>query len=271
MAAPAHPRQSAGDALSPLLSVRGLTLRFGNVTALDGLAFDVAPAEIVAVIGPNGAGKTTLFDCLSRLATPDAGEVAFMGHALLAEPAHRVAHLGIGRTFQQGALFERLSVADNLRLGLDGRHASRGLVSAALRPARWRDAEAMVDARVAHLMTLFALAPYAERMPPELPVPIRRRVEIARAMAPGPKLLLLDEPAAGMTASEVADLRTLLRDIRAREGTAMLLVEHNVPFVMSVADRVIAIDCGRRIAEGPPSVMARHPDVVRAYLGTEIG
>ena len=233
----------------PLLEVQGVTRRFGGIVAVDDVSLDVREGEIVGLIGPNGAGKTTLFNLITRLYHPDAGEIGFEGRSLLRTPAHGVVRRGIARTFQTVELFSSMTVLEHVLLG---RHARRG------RSAR-------------ELVEYVGLTGLAHRPARELPYGTQKRVELARALASGPRLLLLDEPAGGLNHEEVAALGGLIRRLRDDFEVTVLLVEHHMGLVMSVADRVHVLDFGRRIASGTPQEVQGDRAVIEAYLGTESG
>jgi branched-chain amino acid transport system ATP-binding protein len=252
----------------PILSVCNVRIQFGGIVALDGVSFDMDAGTILGLIGPNGAGKTTLFNCLSRLYTPDAGDVLFEGASILPRAAHRIVEVGIGRTFQNLALFSSLSVLDNIRIGTHARIRGDYVSDALFLPRTARN-ERFADQAAHQAIDYLGLGGFAGARVADLPFGTQKRVELARALATDPKLLLLDEPACGLNHEEVEELAAVIRQIRRDRGIGILLVEHHMSLVMSISDKVVALNFGRKIGEGTPAQIQAHPDVIAAYLGAE--
>jgi branched-chain amino acid transport system ATP-binding protein len=252
--------------VSTLLECSGLGKRFGGVQALDAVGFTIARGEIYGLIGPNGAGKTTRFNTLTGIYPPDAGSFLFDGAAITGLPPDRIAARGIARTFQNIRLFANLSALENVMIGRHVRTRA-GVLGAVLRTVAQRTEEAQIEKRAHELLAYVGIAARANDMARQLAYGDQRRLEIARALATDPKLLALDEPAAGMNATETLELKKLLQRVRA-DGTTILLIEHDMKLVMNLCDRVLVLDYGRKIAEGPARAVQRDARVIEAYLGT---
>ena len=246
--------------------MQNVGVRFGGIVALDDVSFDVSTGKIVGLIGPNGAGKTTLFNCLSRLYECGSGDILFDGESLLRVPRHRVAAIGIGRTFQNLALFRTMTVLDNVMVGRHSRTGTGFFANAIRLPAVAREEQITRD-KAQLLIRLLELESVAAARVADLPFGTQKRVELARALASEPKLLLLDEPASGLNHEEVGTLGKVIRDIRDRLKLTVLLVEHHMSLVMSISDRVVALNFGKKIAEGTPTEVQQHPELIQDYLG----
>ena len=249
----------------PLLEVRDLSVRFGGIRAVSGVSLAVGAGEILSIIGPNGAGKTTIFNVVTGLYRPTTGEVRLRGRQISLLPPHARAQLGVARTFQNIRLFRDLTVGENVRVARYGR-ARAGLLESLLRTPGFRRERSETDTRVAALLEGVGLRDRSGELARNLPYGDQKRLELARALAVEPSVLLLDEPAAGMSTGEADALMALIRGLRDR-GLAIVLVEHHIRVVMGVSDRVFVLNHGERIAEGPPAAVRRDPAVIAAYLG----
>lgn len=251
-----------------VLGVRGLTLRFAGVLAVWDVSFSLHAGELLGIIGPNGAGKTSVLNCINGFYRPQAGRISFLGRDITHLPPHTRAHLGISRTFQNIALYPHMTVLQNI---LSGRlaHMHSSLLSCGV---YWGFAQREVlqhRQRVEEIIDFLEIEPYRDQRVAELPYGIQKKVELGRALAMEPRLLLLDEPMAGMTVDEKADMARYILELREVHGLPMILIEHDMGVVMDLCDRILAMDYGRKIAEGPPEEIQNHPDVIRAYLGEE--
>jgi branched-chain amino acid transport system ATP-binding protein len=264
LAAAAGARNHAADAI---LEIADVTMRFGGIVALEAVTFSVGTGRIVGLIGPNGAGKTTLFNCLSRLYRPMRGDIRLNGQSLSRCAPSDIAALGVGRTFQAPTLFASMSVLDNVKVGAHSR-GKNGPLTDALTLPRTRREEHEFEETSRAMLDFVGLDAMAERPVASLSLGAKKRVELARALAGRPSLLLLDEPAGGLNHEEVAELSTLIRSIRDSLGITVLLVEHHMGLVMSLSDQVVVLNFGRVIADGPPEEVRGNPAVTEAYLGT---
>lgn len=255
---------------APIVDVRDLTVRFAGVVALSDVSFSVAEGELLAIIGPNGAGKTSLFNCMSGVYRPTSGAIIYAGeHDLTTMPQHRIARLGVARTFQNLALFGGLSVLDNLMVGRYV-HGRAGFLAGAFYSGRAAREEERQRLRVEEVIDLLEIQRYRRTLARDLPYGVRKRVELGRALAQDPRVLLLDEPMAGMTVEEKEDMARFILDVKAELGTTLILVEHDMSVVMDLAMHIVALDFGEKIADGSPHEVRESPEVVAAYLGTSV-
>ncbi len=262
--------QQLAQPTAPLLTVEDISVRFAGVKALTDVSLQVWPGELFAVIGPNGAGKTSLFNVLSRVYQPVTGRVTFDGHDLLRLKPHQVARVGIARTFQNLGQFPTMTVLDYLLLGRHTRMRG-GILLGGIYLGPTRSEEKRNRAYCQHLLDLLGLQRMQNHALGSLPYGLQKRADIARALALQPKLLLLDEPVAGMSLEETEDIAAVILDIKEQLGVTQILVEHDMALVMGIADRVLVLDFGRVIAQGTPAVVQANPDVIKAYLGEEFG
>ncbi len=252
----------------PLLEVSNLLMRFQGITALDDVSFSMAPGSITSLIGPNGAGKTTMFNCVTGMYTPTSGRVTFDGVDITGEAAHRVSRHGIARTFQNLALFAGLTVMDNLLVGAY-RQGSSGLLQGAFLSSRARAEQRTAVAAATEVLEFLGLLDMANVLPGELPYGRQKEVEFARALMQKARLVLLDEPMAGMSTPEKTAMTALIQRARSQFGMSFLIVEHDIPVIMDISDKIVVLDFGKKIAEGTPEHVQTNEAVIAAYLGTD--
>ena len=254
--------------MTPILDVSHLGINFGGLQALDDFNIQVEPREIVGLIGPNGAGKTTVFNLLTNVYKPSMGGIKLMGQSTRGETTHEVTKHGMARTFQNIRLFKSLTVMDNVKIALHN-SMNYSVLTACLRLPSYRRQENAATEHSLELLSVFGLENMAESQAGSLPYGAQRRLEIARALATNPKVLLLDEPAAGMNPSETADLMRTIHDVRDKFGVAIILIEHDMSLVMGICERIIVLNYGLIIAQGTPEEIRNNPLVVEAYLGQQ--
>ncbi|MBM9460530.1 ABC transporter ATP-binding protein [Nocardioides sp. zg-536] len=269
---PAHPSGAAAGTETvrggtSILQIENLTLKFGGLTALDDVSFEIREGEILGLIGPNGAGKTTCFNAVTGVYRPTSGDILFEGRSIVGRKKHQITQLGIARTFQNIRLFPAMTALENVLVGADAQHRT-GMLSALFRLPRHRREEEQGHALAMDLLRFMGIHRKADELAANLSYGDQRRLEIARAMATGPRLICLDEPAAGFNPAEKVELMELIRKVRDR-GFTVLLIEHDMKLVMGVTDRIVVLEFGRKIAEGAPAEIRDNPAVIAAYLGVD--
>ncbi|MBS4754407.1 ABC transporter ATP-binding protein [Nocardioides sp. zg-ZUI104] len=269
---PAHPSGAAAGTETvrggtSILQIENLTLKFGGLTALDDVSFEIREGEILGLIGPNGAGKTTCFNAVTGVYRPTSGDILFEGRSIVGRKKHQITQLGIARTFQNIRLFPAMTALENVLVGADAQHRT-GMLSALFRLPRHRREEEQGHALAMDLLRFMGIHRKADELAANLSYGDQRRLEIARAMATGPRLICLDEPAAGFNPAEKVELMELIRKVRDR-GFTVLIIEHDMKLVMGVTDRIVVLEFGRKIAEGAPAEIRDNPAVIAAYLGVD--
>lgn len=252
----------------PILTVKNLKMQFGGLVAVDEVNFSLYPKQIAAVIGPNGAGKTTIFNCISGFYKPTAGEVYLDGEEITAKPSHVIAQKGLTRTFQNIRLFSEMTVLENL-LVAQHYHVNKGYFAGLLRTASFRRSETKALENAIKWLDIFELTPFANREAGNLSYGQQRRLEMARCMIINPKILILDEPAAGLNPQETQALIDLIRRLRDEHNVSVLLIEHDMNLIMNISENILVVEYGRPIAEGTPDEIRANPEVIKAYLGEE--